>query len=145
MIQQIINSVVIQLVVEGSNVAPVFNHGWQGWNNLIEDEIKGTVVTLVEPLISNDTLVGSLLKESYPVLILFTENTDLDYTPQQELVLNDRMRRLRAKFIYLLTNTDEVDTITNIVTRDVLKQKDKGVSGVSLEFNVTLKQSQAVC
>jgi hypothetical protein len=145
MIQQIIGSVVEVLIVEGTSVAPYYNHGPKGWNNLIEDEIEGTVVTLVEPLISNDVIVGGLLKEAYPILLLFTEKTEIDASPQEELVLNDRMRRLRAKFLFQLLNNELVDDIENIVTRDAYKQKDKGVSGVSLEFNITLKQAQPLC
>ena len=145
MIQQIIAQIVSELVVEDGSVAPTFIHGWKGWNNLATDEIQNTVVILIEPVTSNDKVVGSMYEESYPLLLAFLEKSELEYNPEQELIYTDRMRRLRAKFVYKLENSSLVRYVSNIITSDEFKVKDSCLTGVGLQITVVPIPTINVC
>lgn len=146
MIQQIIGTVVNGLEIEGLSVAPNFIHGHNGWNNLAVDELEvSTVILLVEPLTSQDIMVGSLIQENYPLLMAFLEKAKIDDTPSDSLVHTDRMRRLKNKFMYNLINNPLVLNVENITTKDVFKEKDGCLTGVSVQFNVTPLNSSPVC
>lgn len=145
MIQQIIQQIVSELTLEVSGDAPLFIHGWRGWNNLATDEVADTVVILIEPVTSEDRIVGSMYEETYPLLMAFLEKSELEYNPDQELVYTDRMRRLRAKFIYKLQNSDSIRSVTGIVTSDEFKVNDSSLTGVGLQVRVTLLPTIDVC
>lgn len=145
MIQQIIESIVSELVVENGTDAPTFIHGPKGWNNLTTDEIKNVVIILIEPVTSQDVLIGAHLQEKYPLLLAFLEKSELEYSPEQELVFTDRMRRLRAKFVYKCSLDSRIREIENIVTSDEFKVKDACLSGVGLQITITPVNGPVVC
>lgn len=147
MIQQIIRDIVAELQVEDSNpsIAPTFIFGTKGWNNLNGDEIENTIVVLIEPVTSQDRFVGALIQESYPLLLAFLEKSELENTPEQELVYTDRMRRLRAKFLYRLKQSSLIQDVTNITTSDEFKVMDACLSGVGLQVTVVPLQGQSAC
>lgn len=138
MIQELIGTVVAGLTVEGESYAPTYIYGSKWWQNLVSDEVQNTIVYLFEPVQSNDTLVGNLYTESYPLLMLFAERSALDGTPADNLVYTNRMRRLRAKFIKALVDYTNVSEVTNIKTDDVFNVKDVNLCGVGLQFTVKL-------
>lgn len=137
MIQQLISNIVLQLTTEDSEVTPSFIHGWKGWNNLKADKITDTVIILLEPVTSNDKLLGNYIEETYPIMLAFLQKSQLDYNPDQELIITDRMRRLRARFIYLASQSIQFKYVTDIITSDEFKVKDAALSGVGLQIKLT--------
>lgn len=147
MIQQLIASIVSELAVEGITpvVAPTFVHGWAGWNNLAVDEIQNTVVILLEPVVSEDSLKGNFIEEKYPLEIAFLEKSELEESPSDELVHTDRMRRLRAKFIYKAAQSPLFRYVDNIKSYDNFKVKDVCLSGVGLQIRLTPMEGVTGC
>lgn len=147
MIQQLIGNIVAQLIVEDSSpsVAPTYIHGSKGWTNLAVDEITNTVVLLIEPVQSNNILEGALMIETYPVLMVFLEKSELDWTPDQQLVVIDRMRRLCNKFIYKATQSAELRYVRDIIISDEYNLKDAGLSGVGLQIKLTPLLTVPIC
>jgi hypothetical protein len=145
MIQQLVGTIVSGLTIEGDSIAPTYLHGWKGWNNLIADELQGTVVILIDPVVSNSTLVGSLSKDKYPLLILFLEKSDLEWTPDQHLVVIDRMRRLCTKFMYAAKQSDLFSEVIDFIISDEYCIMNVGMSGVGLQVKITPTLGPPVC
>lgn len=147
MIQQLLNTISDQMIIEGSSPsnAPTFLHGWKGWNNLSADEIENTLIIVVEPIQSNSTLRGNVMKDAYPLLMLFLEKSELDWSPDQHLIVIDRMRRLCAKFVYACKQSDVFSDVGDPTISDEYNVFDCGLSGVGLQIKITPQIPTPVC
>lgn len=147
MIQQILANIISQLAIEGSSpsAAPTFIHGWKGYQNIASDEVLGTIAYLYEPVTSNDIVVGSYLQETYPVLMGFFEKSEVEWTPEQHLEVVDRMRRIRAKFIYLCKQSPLFRYVESPITSDEFNIYDVNLSGVGLQIKLTPLAGIPVC
>lgn len=147
MIQQLLKTISDQMTIEGSSPAkvPTFLHGWKGLNNLVADEIENTLITLIDPVQSNSTLRGNVMKDSYTLLMAFLEKSELDWSPDQHLVVIDRMRRLCAKFVYACKQSDLFSDVGDPIISDEYNVFDCGLSGVGLQIKITPQIPTPVC
>jgi len=146
----IVEEIVSVLTVAGSSpaVAPSFEHGDRYFQNLVSDEIIGEVVFLDENLSSDDTLTkGGYLEESYPVVLLFLQKSELDWTPDQHQVAIQRQREQRRKFLNRLQNRVNVDVrrIESIRTDNVTNLFDVNLTGVMLSLRIVPLNDYGAC
>jgi hypothetical protein len=95
------------------------------------------IVFLDEPITSNDTLTqGGYLEEEYPLVMLFAEKSELDWTPAQHGDAIDRQRSLRSKFINILSTGNYIRRIKSIRTLEGKNIYDVNLSGVLLFITV---------
>jgi hypothetical protein len=139
MIQQLVRQIANQLTVEGGSppIAPSYIHGQKGWSNLKADKITNTLIILFDPVQSDSKLIGNLMQDKYPLLMLFAEKSKLDWTPDQHLVVIDRMRTLCAQFIYKCTKSGLFSHIEDFVISDEYNAFDVCLSGVGLQIKLT--------
>lgn len=145
MIQQLVGTIVSGLTIEEDSIAPTYLHGWKGWNNIAVDELQNTLVILVDPVVSNSTLNGSVLKDKYSLLILFVEKSELEWTPEQHMPVIDRMRRLCARFIYSARQSDSFSEVSDFIITDEYNIMNVCLTGVGLQVKITPTLGPPVC
>lgn len=149
----VIESIVLNdLGVVGDNA---FIHGLKGWQNIESDEAdfpNKNVVYLDEPITSEDTFhQGGMVESRYRLSMLFLEKSQLDYSPDQQQLIIDRMRALRREFIlHLKAKKDSSGThifreISDVVTTDVHNVFDVTATGVMVTFRALPLNGDSVC
>jgi len=138
---------IIQAIIAAMTGSPTFIYGDAGWNNFKGDNTASfPVVFLNEPLMSNDTLhQGGYYEEEYPLQMLFLKKSKLSWTPEEHHVVIDAMRTLRREFVNRLQDNAAVNTLTGFSTTDVINVMDLNLSGVLIEFNCKLFNTESNC
>jgi hypothetical protein len=136
-------------VSESPNVYPTFIHGEREIQIYLADEILGVTISLDEPIISNDIIKqGGYIEEEYPIIMMFTDKTELDYTPEQHQTVILQMRALSKRFLNrLLSSTygENVREVKLVSRTDIKNVFDTNKSGVILRLTVVPFNSDTAC
>jgi hypothetical protein len=142
---------VAQLVPE-----PTFGYGERDWQNLIADKDNFPVVYLDEPpilgIVSEDTILdGGAIDSTYRLSMVFLQQTQLDFTPEQHDMVIADMRALARQFIIRLYDSTDalgrrsLKKITGIRRTNIKNVFDLNASGCVLELSITPLGGDSLC
>ena len=126
----------------------VLHSGAKWLQNIKADSIEFPCVFMDRPINWKPIKVGKYAarQEVYTPYLFFCEKTRPEWTQEQHDEVIERQRLNVAKFLETLSMHPEVDLITQDPTcNDIINFLDLNTSGVSVTFQIRLKQDTAVC
>lgn len=144
----------IESIVTDLSPAATFIHGTKGWQNIKADAPTSSIVFLDEPIFSNDTFhQGGLVDSSYPLRMIFMQQSKHENTPAQSRVFIDTMRELRRQFILRLkakinTSNEKIfKEVKDVQTTDMINARefDRYLTGCLVTFTAVPLNSDSIC
>lgn len=119
-------------------------HGDEGWNNLRADEGTSRAVYMLDPIKFNITDL-TFMQETYPVIMLFMQKSQLDMTPEQLDSITSLPRQDLRAFVAYCRDCEEIQQISDVSAVEFWHVYDSDYSGWMLYFNCKPEMIEPAC
>ena len=149
-IVQIIKALVLSMFPIGASPGRTFSFldGSKEFINLAIDEISFPVVCFPDPKRSNGfRSQGGYIAHSYPIVLIFADKSELDWTPDQHQEVVAVMRKSCDEFVARLEgDTANIRSVAkNLVVDEFINLFDVNMTGVMLTITVEAVNVNNIC